>query len=515
MLVHVMGIPAEKKAKKKNAAALVIRLQFDVFFPSSADRRARNMLTPVYFSRSDSAFCKLPTTFAKKYGHLANSNQGTRSSSLVVIQLRWSTQRDPVYVCWLGEISQVSDDVIELPATQFETFSSLDVVTIEDAYAHVEEAIEVYFKPLSSFDWEIISSHAATVEQNLLRQISIAYVNQIIRVKVTRNLSVQLSCQSIKTNKRCVSSTDTTSSAFDRVVRMSGQTLAMIEPLTAKPIHTSNTPIASSSASSSSLLASSSHHQSTHIDDNNNNNNNNNSTRIFHTLLTQTDSGNDLTLRVLPQRFRVVNTGYQHTPPHHHSMNDDVDDGYYEMKGSNLNSDSLSLPPMDNNNDIDCFSDCIDMYKGEDEEDDDDDENDDVAMMELHGEGDERPYEGLGYDDLTCFVHPSSCLTMTPSHSHPHPHPHLHASRSWWLAEIHTLDTSTTSTSTKSPSSSSSSSSSSVPISEPLHTHPATSSITSSLVHTLVVRIQTSATVRPSHISLPLRLPPTPPHPLS
>ena len=459
------------------------------------------MLTPVYFNRSDSAFCKLPTISAKKYGYLANSNQGARSSSLVVIQLRWSTQRDPVYVCWLGEISQVSDDVIELPAAQFEQFSALDVVTIEDAYAHVEEAIEVYFKPLSSFDWEIISSHAATVEQNLLRQISIAYVNQIIRVKVTRNLSVQLSCQSIKTKKRCVSLTDTTSSsAFDRVVRMSGQTLAMIEPLTTKPIHTSSNAsnLSSTTSTSSSLLASTSHHQSAPFETNNNNNNSS-SSRVFHALLTQTDSRDEMTLRVLPQRLRVVNTGYQHTPPHHHSLNDDVINGHDGRKRAHLKSDSLSHLSI---NDNDCFNDCIDMYKGDEDDDDDiDDEDDDMAMMREHGDGDERPYEGLGYDDLTCFVHPSSCFLPTSTDPL-----HLHPPRSWWLAVLQPLDTSTASTSTKSPpTSSSSSSSSSTPTSDPLLPPQDASSITSSLVQTLVVRVQTSPTVRPAHISLPLR----------
>ena len=96
-----------------------------------------DMLTSlkVSFSSNDGSFCNLPPSLSKKYASLINA-RGTPA----VIQLRWSGLDDPLFVCWLGGISQI-DDVIELPAAQFEQFRRHNPeVTVEAAYAHVEDA---------------------------------------------------------------------------------------------------------------------------------------------------------------------------------------------------------------------------------------------------------------------------------------------------------------------------------------------------------------------------------------
>lgn len=184
------------------------------------------MMLPVIFFNKPDAFCNLPIALANRY----------KDNTLLVLKLQWGKDdTEPCFASWLGGISNT--DAIELPCSQFESYSSHDIVTICAILNHVPEAEEVHYTPQSRYDWDILSTQAETVENKLLALLSIAYKEQVIRVQISSSLSVQLKCTGVKINgekseeiETIDSTTNETKESSIDIVRMSAGTLAIIAP---------------------------------------------------------------------------------------------------------------------------------------------------------------------------------------------------------------------------------------------------------------------------------------------
>jgi hypothetical protein len=105
------------------------------------------MMLPVTFFNKPDSFCNLPLELANRY----------KDNTLLVLKLLWRKEDiEPCFTSWLGGIS--NNDALELPCSQFESYSSHDVVTLSAILNHVTEAEEVYYTPLSRYDWDILST---------------------------------------------------------------------------------------------------------------------------------------------------------------------------------------------------------------------------------------------------------------------------------------------------------------------------------------------------------------------
>ena len=150
------------------------------------------MILPVIFLSKPDAFCNLPLLLASRY----------KNVSFAVLQFLWNGSNcdsHSQYVGWIGGIA--SGDAVELPASQFQSVAH-DSVRVEEVLTHLEKADEVYFTPLTGYDWDVISTQAAIVESKLLTQLSIAYKGQIIRIQISSSLSASLKCTGVKTGSR-------------------------------------------------------------------------------------------------------------------------------------------------------------------------------------------------------------------------------------------------------------------------------------------------------------------------
>ena len=140
-------------------------------------------MLPVVFHNKPDAFCNLPSLLANRH----------KNTPFAVVQFLWNDKTcnsHSQYVAWIGGVA--SGDAIELPASQFQSVSH-DGITIEAVLTHIEKADEVYFTPVTGYDWDVISTQAAIVETKLLTQLSIAYKHQIIRIQISSSLSTTIS----------------------------------------------------------------------------------------------------------------------------------------------------------------------------------------------------------------------------------------------------------------------------------------------------------------------------------
>ena len=209
------------------------------------------MILPVVFHNKPDAFCNLPSLLANRQ----------KNTPFAVVQFLWNDSTcnsHSQYVAWIGGVA--SGDAIELPASQFQSVSH-SCITIEAVLTHIEKADEVYFTPVTGYDWDVISTQAAIVEAKLLTQLSIAYKHQIIRIQISSSLSATLECTGVKSesnrfaslysndiSERIVPSSTATNSVGQKndqnspdfisesitVFKLSADTLAVIAPYTSR-----------------------------------------------------------------------------------------------------------------------------------------------------------------------------------------------------------------------------------------------------------------------------------------
>lgn len=231
------------------------------------------MLYPVLIISKSDAFCNLPS-------HLADGLDGR---SLTVLRLHFAgdeAEQRPAYVSWIGGISGTNS--VELPSSQFESCRYQEEVRIESTCTEIAEADEVNFIPRSSYDWDIISTQAAIVEDKLLTQLSITYIGQTIRIYISPSLTVVLICTGVKRKRPTATGNG---DDFSMVVKLSSNTLAIVAP------YTNCNPIESDQKSAL---------------------NHSDSTSSSRTALQMLEIGSvHHSLRVLPQLFRSADTSYR------------------------------------------------------------------------------------------------------------------------------------------------------------------------------------------------------------
>ena len=218
------------------------------------------MILPATFLSKADAFCNLPVALAEKY----------KNVPFAAIQFKWDDDKEcssSSYIGWIGGIS--SGDSIELPLSHLPTATNTPVlrnsdrnseknrndvtartsssdsipitpsnnpnnhesnnfnqnqnqnsvrinynyIRIEAILTHLEKADEIYFSPLSAYDWDIISTQAEIVENKLLTQLSIAYTGQIIKIQISTSLSANVKCTGVKTESSGVFSSSSSSSS--------------------------------------------------------------------------------------------------------------------------------------------------------------------------------------------------------------------------------------------------------------------------------------------------------------
>ena len=188
------------------------------------------MILPATILGKLDAFCNFPQQLASKY----------KSVPFAAVQFVWEDEGvegdgRPHYVGWIGGVSQ--SDTLELPYSLFESGSSHHSIRLEAVLTHVEDASEVFFSPLSVYDWDVISTQAPIVESKLLTQMSVAYEGQVIRIQISSSLTASLKCTSVATQSKMFStassSTESPAALNVSVAKLSAHTLAIVAPYSA------------------------------------------------------------------------------------------------------------------------------------------------------------------------------------------------------------------------------------------------------------------------------------------
>ena len=144
-----------------------------------------------------SIFCNLPTILCKQLS----------TKECVVIKLssnhNSNKENNDFYVVWNGGFS--ADDYVEVPQSALSSMhaiNSMNSLLYEVTIIHnVSVASDVMLKPISSFDWDIISTQAGYIEENMLKEHAILYIGQVVQIRVGKNLSAKLHVQRITTNQ--------------------------------------------------------------------------------------------------------------------------------------------------------------------------------------------------------------------------------------------------------------------------------------------------------------------------
>lgn len=136
---------------------------------------------------SNSPHAIFPSDLASRLGH--------QPSSLNVFRVKINSNdinQSIHYVSWVGHVQNTSKSVI-IPSHQLNT-SSIGIN--KDYHAFIErvtanDADDVFLKCMSQFDWEIASRQSSSIEQCMLRQHSITYRGQRLKVQLTKSLEVE------------------------------------------------------------------------------------------------------------------------------------------------------------------------------------------------------------------------------------------------------------------------------------------------------------------------------------
>lgn len=99
-----------------------------------------------------------------------------------------------VYISWNGGVSQ--SECLEIPISYINN-RNLEVVKDGSYYdvvliCKVQDAVEVELVPVSSQDWDIISTQASYVENNMLKSHTVLFINQTVQVRIGSSLAANL-----------------------------------------------------------------------------------------------------------------------------------------------------------------------------------------------------------------------------------------------------------------------------------------------------------------------------------
>jgi hypothetical protein len=136
-------------------------------------------------------YCRVPPKGART---------GARSPrSVAFIELRAEQAGEAIYLAWNGELAD--SNCLEIPCSDAHTSTlALDCgMYVIQAITTGVEAQDVCLRPASLSDWEIISTQAEYVEANMLRNHSILFVGQLVRVQMGPTLYACLVVTAVKT----------------------------------------------------------------------------------------------------------------------------------------------------------------------------------------------------------------------------------------------------------------------------------------------------------------------------
>lgn len=161
-------------------------------------------------------FCRLPAWAIRV--HLP-------AGSIAVAEVMDKSSDETVYFAWNGERSET--ECIELPPGELRTvgyrFSPLNgSYCILVGLQVVLKAQEVFLKPVSLADWEIISTQAGYVEENMLKSHCILFIGQVVRVHMGASLFACLVVTAVKTAGL--------QSPEVRAVHINNESMLIIEP---------------------------------------------------------------------------------------------------------------------------------------------------------------------------------------------------------------------------------------------------------------------------------------------
>eukprot|EP01041_Mallomonas_annulata_P007317 gene7317-14915_t len=121
----------------------------------------------------------------------------------VYIQLRWPATNLFQVLMWDGEVSRQYPTSIEV-STELFVIMELDPLDATEAEVTVlqgiQNAVEVHTTSASEYDWNVVNSMAEVAEREFLKQISVVFVGQKIRLYVSTSMSVCLIINSISTS---------------------------------------------------------------------------------------------------------------------------------------------------------------------------------------------------------------------------------------------------------------------------------------------------------------------------
>jgi hypothetical protein len=142
-------------------------------------------------------FCGLPAKFA-----VAPVKSG--SFAIVEIVLPSSSEclevalNRRLYISWNGTVSK-SNDALEIPHGWVHEQTPADQAQIAHGniisvliHWNILTARNVFVRPMTPFDWDVISSHASYVEQHLLRSVPFIHSHQVLKCSISASLKARL-----------------------------------------------------------------------------------------------------------------------------------------------------------------------------------------------------------------------------------------------------------------------------------------------------------------------------------
>lgn len=191
----------------------------------------------VLHDNSSYPLCKLPQKFhsllnLQSVGEGTSSGKSTATSGVVVRISSANDSKNEFYAVWGGQFSdKQAEDVIEVSVSAIiqsnrspiakKAWERTEIVSIH-FLPSVSVADRIHLRPESSFDWDIVSTQAVHVENQLLRSLAVVQAGQLVSIAVSSSLKAHFLIERV----------ETASSSSLSVARVASGTELMIAPFT-------------------------------------------------------------------------------------------------------------------------------------------------------------------------------------------------------------------------------------------------------------------------------------------
>ena len=149
------------------------------------------MLPVVVDAASSSYFCRLPRDGALTRGLV------TAQQTFLVSPLREETGGDAAhYLLWRGELSR--SEAVEVSPQVARQLGVESHESVRLTAVQVGVAMEVELEPKSQADWAAICEHAGVLEERLLEQLGLVYLDQELSLSVGTALAVSVAVRGVR-----------------------------------------------------------------------------------------------------------------------------------------------------------------------------------------------------------------------------------------------------------------------------------------------------------------------------